>query len=215
MNNDITIQGYTDELMERYNRLAFQQEIPNVARYAFEWKILGEDCDIAGRPALASMCHSRANFYGEQAGGEYLRLIELPFSELLQVSDEMDEVGRMISGIKSLATPLQDLIMLEALTDREYANKAAAELSDLRARLAQAEERERVKTGLLKDIEWVDNGIMECCLICGANKRLNHKTGCELAAALKARTERNAKTHYPTLSNFKGHTQQRGATSHK
>jgi hypothetical protein len=88
MNNNITIQGYTDELLERYNGLAFQQEIPNVARYSFEWKTLGDDCDKAGRPALAAMCHSRARFYGEQAGGEYLRYIELPFSELLQVSED-------------------------------------------------------------------------------------------------------------------------------
>ena len=86
MNSNITIQGYTDALMERYNGLAFQQEIPNIARYAFEWKTLGDDCDIAGRPALAQMCHSRAKLYGEQAGGEYIRLIETPFSELVAVT---------------------------------------------------------------------------------------------------------------------------------
>ncbi len=75
-----------DELTNRYDKLAFTQEIPNIARYAFEWKTLGDDCDIAGRPALAGMCHARAKFYGEQAGTEYIRLIDMPFSELIQVS---------------------------------------------------------------------------------------------------------------------------------
>ena len=46
----------------------------------------------------------------------------------------------MVNGIKSLATPLQDLILREAMTDREYANKAAAELAALKARVKQAEE---------------------------------------------------------------------------
>lgn len=89
MNTTIKVQGYTDELMERYNELAFTQHIPNIARYAFEWKTLGDDCDKAGRVTLAGMCHSRADYYGKEAGGEYLRLIELPFSELIQVSDEL------------------------------------------------------------------------------------------------------------------------------
>ncbi len=52
----------------------------------------------------------------------------------------LDEVGEMVNGIKSLATPLQDLILREAMTDREYANKAAAELAALKARVKQAEE---------------------------------------------------------------------------
>lgn len=52
-----------------------------------------------------------------------------------------DEVGKMVDGIKSLATPLQDLILREAMTDREYANKAAAELLALRADLADAKAR--------------------------------------------------------------------------
>lgn len=52
-----------------------------------------------------------------------------------------DEVGKMVSEIKSLATPLQDLILREAMTDRDYANKAAAELLDLRAELATSKAR--------------------------------------------------------------------------
>ena len=52
-----------------------------------------------------------------------------------------DEVGKMASGIKSLATPLQDLILREAMTDRDYANKAAAELADKAAELLALRER--------------------------------------------------------------------------
>ena len=52
-----------------------------------------------------------------------------------------DEVGKMVSEIKSLATPLQDFILREAMTDRDYANKAATELLDLRAELATAKAR--------------------------------------------------------------------------
>ena len=48
-----------------------------------------------------------------------------------------DEVGKMVSEIKSLATPLQDLILREAMTDRDYANKAAAELLALRERVGK------------------------------------------------------------------------------
>ena len=53
-----------------------------------------------------------------------------------------DEVGKMVSEIKSLATPLQDLILREAMTDRDYANKAAAELLALRERVAKLEKVE-------------------------------------------------------------------------
>ena len=52
---------------------------------------------------------------------------------------EKDEVEKMVDGIKSLATPLQDLIMFEAMKDRDYANKAAAELAALRARVEALE----------------------------------------------------------------------------
>lgn len=50
---------------------------------------------------------------------------------------ESDSVGKMLNGIESLATPLQDLILREAMTDREYANKAAAELLALREKVAE------------------------------------------------------------------------------
>ncbi len=75
-----------DELMQRYYELSMLQNI-NIARYAFAWRTLAEDAAKADRPALASMCASRADFYGKQAGGEYIRLIETPFSELIQVSE--------------------------------------------------------------------------------------------------------------------------------
>lgn len=75
----------TDTLMQRYLELSLMQNI-NIARYAFQWKTLSEDAAKADRPNLAEMCASRADFYGKQAGDEYIRLIETPFSELIQVS---------------------------------------------------------------------------------------------------------------------------------
>ena len=74
-----------DELTARYLDLSDIQSIPNVARYAFEWKMLADDADANGRPSLAAMCHARAAHYGKLVGGEYLRLIDLPFSELIMV----------------------------------------------------------------------------------------------------------------------------------
>jgi hypothetical protein len=60
-----------------------------------------------------------------------------------------DEVDKISEGIKSLATPLQDLILGEAIKDREYANKAARELSALHARI---EELEKDKKSLSKEL---------------------------------------------------------------
>lgn len=76
-----------DILMQRCLELSLMQNI-NIARYAFQWKTLSEDAAKADRPNLAEMCASRAKFYGEQAPGEYLRLIETPLSELIQVTDD-------------------------------------------------------------------------------------------------------------------------------
>lgn len=74
----------TDTLMQRYLELSMMQNI-NIARYAFQWRTLAEDCIKANRPETAAMCASRADFYGKQAPGEYVRLIETPLSELIEV----------------------------------------------------------------------------------------------------------------------------------
>ena len=88
-----TITNAPDELMERYYKLAAVQEIPNIARYAFEWAVLAEDAAKAGREACAEAWNKRGQFYAQQAGGEYIRLIEGSFSELVQVSEIVQEPG--------------------------------------------------------------------------------------------------------------------------
>lgn len=84
-NNIVQIIPAPDALMDRYNELAFTQEIPDIKLYADSWMELGRQADEQGRIALAEMCFSRGRFYGRQAGGEYIRLIEGSFSELIPV----------------------------------------------------------------------------------------------------------------------------------
>ncbi len=55
----------------------------------------------------------------------------------------------MVSGIKGLASPLQDLILREAITDREYANKAAAEYEALKNRVKEFEAERRFIDGIV------------------------------------------------------------------
>ena len=77
-----------DELMERYHVLALTQNIPNIARYAMEWDMLAADARAQGREASAAAWQSRADFYKQQAGGEYIRLIDGSFSELIPTTPQ-------------------------------------------------------------------------------------------------------------------------------
>lgn len=83
MNNNITvIQGYSDPLLDRYNELAFMQNI-DAQEYSAAWKLLGEMCEAENRPALAAMCFSRSDYYGRYTG-EAVRLIEGSLSEMIE-----------------------------------------------------------------------------------------------------------------------------------
>lgn len=63
-----------------------------------------------------------------------------------------DAVDRMLSDIKSLATPLQDLILARAALDRDFANKAAAELLRMIAlQNALEEELEKLREPIMPD----------------------------------------------------------------
>lgn len=85
MNSNIAvIQGYKDHLLDRYNELVFMQNI-DMKSYAADWHALGDEAIKANRPALAGMAYARAFHYGQLAGGEYIKLIEQPFAELVQV----------------------------------------------------------------------------------------------------------------------------------
>jgi len=77
----------TDTLTARYIELSMTQIIPDIALYAIEWMKLAADAEAQGRFSLAGMCRSRGDFYAHQDYGEYIRLIEGSFSELLRVDE--------------------------------------------------------------------------------------------------------------------------------
>lgn len=63
-----------------------------------------------------------------------------------------DAVDRMLSAIKSPATPLQGLILARAALDRDFANKAAAELSAKDDRISELEEElEKLSESIMPD----------------------------------------------------------------
>jgi len=72
------------ELHKRKMELSSLQNIPDMAIYAAAWNALATDYRFVGAPANAEYCQARADHYTKIAG-EYVRLIELPFAELIQV----------------------------------------------------------------------------------------------------------------------------------
>lgn len=78
----------TDEITALYYGLSNMQNIDDIADYALAWDELACMALLEGRPALAGMCTSRAAFYYEAAeaqSGEYIRLTDGSFSELIPV----------------------------------------------------------------------------------------------------------------------------------
>jgi hypothetical protein len=69
-------------LIKKY--LSLLQSIPDMALYAEIWRLLGMEYLIIGAFANADYCQARAEHYSQETG-EYIRLIELPFAELIQV----------------------------------------------------------------------------------------------------------------------------------
>lgn len=69
-----------------YLALANMQNIDDIRDYALAWADLADIAQDNQRPALAAMCRSRAEFYGSQDTGEYIRLFDGSFSELITVS---------------------------------------------------------------------------------------------------------------------------------
>jgi hypothetical protein len=74
-----------DEVMSRYTELSLLNIIPDMAEHAKEWQRLAMKADIADRPSTAEACRSRAKYYYELTGGEYIRLVEGCFAELIPV----------------------------------------------------------------------------------------------------------------------------------
>ena len=99
MNSTINIDHYTDELMQRYNKLAMLQNF-DAQEYAGDWERLAADALAQDRPALSEMCRSRGQFYA-QYQGEQIRIIDGSFSELLGLDENpsiYDPMGSNMFG---------------------------------------------------------------------------------------------------------------------
>ena len=84
-NTTITVKPSTDELLEEYNKLAFMNEIPNMATFAFQWMLLSVKAYSRNRPALGAMAESRAKHYSQFEPGEYIKLVEGPLAEMIMI----------------------------------------------------------------------------------------------------------------------------------
>ena len=93
----------TDPIMDEYFRLSLMSEIPDIYEHAKEWQRLAMRCDIEDRPARAETCRVNAKRYCEMIGGEYIRLVEGCFAELIPVDVKAytptATIGRMTHGI--------------------------------------------------------------------------------------------------------------------
>ena len=74
-----------DDLIERRQRLAETNVIPDMRAYASEWLQLADDFQSAGLLSNAGACRERGERYAQMAGGEYIRLQEGSLAELLGV----------------------------------------------------------------------------------------------------------------------------------
>lgn len=73
------------ELHKRKMYLSLLQNIPDMVLYALAWNQLAADYRVIEATANAEYCQSRADHYGQLAGGEYVRLIDGQIAELIQV----------------------------------------------------------------------------------------------------------------------------------
>lgn len=73
------------KLMDIYYYLCGMQNIPDIEQYAFDWMDLARRFDAIGATHSAGSARGRGEHYQKQAGGEYLRIIEGSFSELIAV----------------------------------------------------------------------------------------------------------------------------------
>ena len=74
-----------EELHKIKMYLSLLQNIPNMAIYAETWRLLSLAYLVLGAISTALYCQSRACYYAELAGGEYVRLIDAPVAELVEV----------------------------------------------------------------------------------------------------------------------------------
>ena len=74
-----------DELHKIKMYLSLLQNICDMALYAEIWRLLSIQYLVIGAVSNAFYCQSRASYYAELAGGEYVRLIDSPVAELIEV----------------------------------------------------------------------------------------------------------------------------------
>jgi hypothetical protein len=77
-----------DELMQAYNDLSLQSEIPDMEAYALAWRDLMAKAFQKDRPALAANCRNRWRHYEELASlqaGAYARTVEGSIADLSPV----------------------------------------------------------------------------------------------------------------------------------
>jgi hypothetical protein len=86
---DVEIFDPTNDLLERKDALAFANEIPDMHAYAFGWLTLAADFESCGLVSNAAYCRSRGEYYMQLAGGEYIKLVEGPFAEMILVEERL------------------------------------------------------------------------------------------------------------------------------
>lgn len=75
-----------DRLISHRTKLSLMQNIPSMSYYARQWQALARGFEIYRMPSNAEYCHARAAHYAELSGGEYVRLIDAPVAELVEVA---------------------------------------------------------------------------------------------------------------------------------
>jgi hypothetical protein len=90
------------DLLERKRILSEMNVIPDMRAYAAGWTQLADEFQSIGLESNAEYCRSRGTHYSQIAGGEYIKLTDGPFAELLEVTEaeQVDaEAQRVIAWV--------------------------------------------------------------------------------------------------------------------
>lgn len=74
-----------DRLIKHRTTLSLMQNIPSMPYYARQWQALARGFEICGMLSNAEYCASRAKHYAAMSGGEWIRLIDAPVAELIEI----------------------------------------------------------------------------------------------------------------------------------
>jgi hypothetical protein len=75
-------------LLERKTELAMMNEILNMEWYADAWLQLAAEFEKFGYPSNAEDCNSRGIHYHTFTRGEYIKLVDGPFAEMILVEEK-------------------------------------------------------------------------------------------------------------------------------